>query len=152
MFSGIPGTFLYLLLPDRIGRRPTLILAQFLVALSCVSGSCLQYLELFPTLQIICSMITRLVAGVSDKVLFLLITELFPTPIRNTAVSIGAAFGGVGSILGLLLDVLQAYYKPLPAIIVGSVNILAALMVLTLPETKGRKLPENFEDVFNELN
>ena len=147
LLSGIPGTLLYLLLPDRIGRKATIIMVEVVLALSSMTGVFLKYYDLYPIVQIICSMISRLVAGVSVKACLLLLTELFPTPIRNTAVSIGGLFGGVGAVLGLLMEVFEVFWEPLPIVIIGCSSLFAAILVLQLPETRGRKLPETIEDV-----
>ena len=61
--------------------------------------------------------------------------------------SIGAACGGFGVILGFLLEILEVFWKPLPGVIIGTSCILGPLLVFALPETKGRKLPETIEDV-----
>ena len=52
-------------------------------------GIFFQYYQLYPTVQIICSMASRLVAGVAIKTCLIFMAEVFHTPIRNTAVSIG---------------------------------------------------------------
>ena len=130
------------------GPKATLALAEMLLSVTCVAGSFVQYHELQPWwLQVVMSMFARFAAGICLKCGFLIINELFPTPIRNSAAAIGGAFGGIGSILGLLLEPLEIYWKPLPAIIIGLNGILSALMVIFLPETKGKTLPESYEDV-----
>ena len=89
LVCGIPGTFLYLLLPDRIGRKATLIMSELVLGISCMVGIFLQYYQLYPIVQIICSMAGRLVAGVAIKTCLIFMAEVFHTPIRSTAVSIG---------------------------------------------------------------
>ena len=89
LVCGIPGTFLYVLLPDRIGRKATLIMSELVLGISCMVGIFLQYYQLYPIVQIICSMAGRLVAGVAIKTCLIFMTEVFHTPIRSTAVSIG---------------------------------------------------------------
>ena len=59
----------------------------------------------------------------------------------------GAACGGFGAILGLLMEVLEVFWKPLPVLIIGSSCVFGSLLVFALPETKGRKLPETLDDV-----
>ena len=89
LVCGVPGTFLYLLLPDRIGRKATLIMSELVMGISCMVGIFLQYCQLYPIVQIICSMAGRLVAGVAIKTCLIFMAEVFHTPIRSTAVSIG---------------------------------------------------------------
>ena len=92
LFCGIPGTFLYLLLPDRIGRKATLIFSLLLLGSSSLLGMFMQYNQLYPIIQMICSMTGRLIAGVAIKTCLMYMTEVFHTPVRNTAVSIGKLF------------------------------------------------------------
>ena len=89
LVCGVPGTFLYLLLPDRIGQKATLIMSELVLGISCIVGIFLQYYQMYPNVQIICSMAGRLVAGVAIKTCLILMVEVFHTPIRSTAVSIG---------------------------------------------------------------
>ena len=50
--------------------------------------------------QIAFAIMGRFVASVSIKTCYLSTAELFPTPIRNTAIGVGSILGGLGSILG----------------------------------------------------
>ena len=147
MLAGAPGNFLYLLLPDKIGRRTTLLFVEMTLGLSCIGAGILMHFDMFPWLQTTFSMLGRVVASASIKMCYLTTSELFPTPIRNSTVGIGSFFGGLGAIIGFLLDILTSIWKPLPVIVIGSCCSLASILALLLPETKGTKLPENIEDV-----
>ena len=100
MGSGVPGNFLYLLLPDRIGRRATFILTELTLGISCLGTAVLLHFNTLMPLQIAFAMMGRFVASVSIKTCYLCTAELFPTPIRNSAVGVGSIVGGIGSILG----------------------------------------------------
>ena len=147
MLAGAPGNFLYLLLPDKIGRKATLLLAELTLGLCCIGAGILMHFDSFPWLQTGFSMLGRVVSSTAVKTCYLFTAELFPTPIRNSTVGIGSFFGGLGAIIGFLLDILASFWKPLPVIVIGSCCSVASTLALFLPETKGKKLPENIEDV-----
>lgn len=52
----------------------------------------------------------------------------------------------IGGILSPLITVLGDYYVPLPSIIIGTFAVVAGLLALLLPETKGKNLPETIEE------
>ena len=149
MFSGVPGNLLYLILPDKIGRKGTFILVEIVLGVCCIGTGILLHFDAYMPLQIILSMLGRFVAGVAVKMCYLCTAELYPTPIRNTAIGIGSAVGGVGAIIGFLLEILGDFWISFPVMIVGICNLFTSVIVLFLPETKGIKLPETLDDVKN---
>ena len=52
----------------------------------------------------------------------------------------------IGGIIAPLILILGDYWQPLPLIVFGSVAVIAGLLVLLLPETKGKTLPETIEE------
>ena len=52
----------------------------------------------------------------------------------------------VGGIIAPLLLIFGDYWAPLPYIIFGASSLIAGLLVLLLPETKGQTLPETIEE------
>ena len=147
MFSGVPGNLLYLILPDKIGRKGTFILVEIVLGLCCIGNGILLHFNAYMPLQTTLSMLGRFVASVAIKTCYLCTAELYPTPIRNTAVGIGSIFGGVGAIIGFLLEILGDFWISLPIMIVGICTLFASVIVLFLPETKGIKLPETLDEV-----
>lgn len=71
-------------------------------------------------------------------------TELFPTSIRNIAVSFQAIFARLGSIAAPFLFGFQSYFFALPYLIMVTMSIvdLSAIWIL-IPETKGDKLKDH---------
>ena len=103
MLAGVPGNFLYLYLPDRIGRISTLLVVELTLGMSCIVNAILLQSNSLEPIQIVFSMLGRFVASVSIKTCYLCTAELFPTQIRNTAIGVGSIFGGIGSILGKII-------------------------------------------------
>ena len=147
MLAGAPGNILYLILPDKIGRKATLFFGELTLGICCIGSGLLVHFETLPWLQVTFSMLGRLVMPLNVKSCYLFTAELFPTSIRNSSVGIGSFFGGLGAIVGFLMEMLTSVWKPLPVLVIGSCCSLASILVLILPETKGHKLPETIEDV-----
>lgn len=76
----------------------------------------------------------------------LLYSESVPTSIRNVFCGIVSFLGDFGSVAAPYLKVLESIHKNAPQILIASMSIVAALFVLLLPETKGKKLPEDIGD------
>ena len=147
MLAGVPGNFFNLLLPDKIGRKATLLLLELTLGLCCIGTGILMHFKMLPWLQTTFSMLGRAVATGSVKTIVLYTTELYPTSIRNSAVGIATFFGGLGAFVGFSSDILTTIWKPLPIIVIGSSCFLASFLAIFLPETKGTKLPENIKDI-----
>ena len=147
MLAGVPGNFLYLLLPDKVGRKATLLILELSLGVCCIGAGILIHFETLPWLQTGFSMLGRAVASGAVKTCVLFTAELFPTPIRNSAVGVGSFFGGLGAFVGFSLDILTSIWKPLPIFIFGGCCSFASILALFLPETTGTKLPETINDV-----
>ena len=95
-------------------------------------------------------MTIRFFAGVSVKTAQTMTAELFPTPVRSTAVGIGAMIGGLGGCFGVFIETLSTLWRPLPLIIIGGLTILGSMLCfIFLPETKDDTLPDTIEDALD---
>ena len=84
--------------------------------------------------------------------MFMIFTaELYPTPIRNTALGVCTTVGRLGAVLAPWVAVYLPHQDSLPQwvplIIFGIVAIMASLVSLLLPETLESPLPDSFDDV-----
>ncbi|XP_050390285.1 organic cation transporter protein [Patella vulgata] len=149
----VPAYVICIVLLDRIGRRILHCSSLFL------SGACIT-LSIFTVLYADKSLawITTLLAVIGKMgitaafaIMWIYTTELFPTPFRNSAVGtsslmarIAAAISPYIANIGLIVPGNAG--KITPMIIFGITSIIAGLLALLLPETKGRLLPETIED------
>ena len=72
--------------------------------------------------------------------------ELFPTEIRNTALGVNSTLASIGSIISsYVVDILGLVAWYFPTTICGVSAVLAGLLTLFLPETKGKILNDLVE-------
>ncbi|KAI6184368.1 hypothetical protein M3Y97_00588600 [Aphelenchoides bicaudatus] len=81
------------------------------------------------------------------NILYIFTSELSPTNVRNSALGVYSMIGRIGSgassYLAILSDVTLAV---VPMIIFAIFSLIAGILVIFLPETKGLPLPETFAD------
>lgn len=72
--------------------------------------------------------------------------ELFPTPIRGSALGFAGLGARIGGILTPFLLGLQEIVPWLPGAVFGVMSLLAGVLCLSLPETRGEKMLMTIED------
>ncbi|KAF7215387.1 solute carrier family 22 member 5-like [Nothobranchius furzeri] len=80
-------------------------------------------------------------------VLYVYSGELFPTVIRNTAMSSCAMFTRVGSSVSPYLMELVGIFEFLPSILMGALLLLSVLLCIFLPETFRQPLPDTIQQM-----
>ncbi|XP_030075551.1 solute carrier family 22 member 6-A [Microcaecilia unicolor] len=74
-------------------------------------------------------------------------SELYPTTIRQTGLSLGHTMARMGAALSPIMKMTSVYMSSLPFIIYGAAALLGALFSYCLPETKDQPLPETIQEV-----
>ncbi|XP_038078076.1 organic cation transporter protein-like [Patiria miniata] len=124
------------------GRKRNTAVLELIAGIACLA-------TIFIPLGIwrtVVAMIGKFGVSASYSIIYLYTSELFPTPVRSIGVGMGAVAAQLGGILSPIILLLGDYLESLPLIVFGSSAVLAGLLVLLLPETKGRKLPQTLEE------
>uniref|UniRef100_A0A0P4WGK7 Major facilitator superfamily (MFS) profile domain-containing protein n=1 Tax=Scylla olivacea TaxID=85551 RepID=A0A0P4WGK7_SCYOL len=146
----IAGTFCFGLVIDRINRKPLFTATSLVSALSMAvlgsyffdqtHGGYFQHLEWLPLLCL-----TTYAFFSASPVISLLRTELFPTAVRSTVVPILYTTFFIGAFLALqTYPYMVAELGPHGAfwVFAGCSLTLIAIVVLTIPETRGKTLEQ----------
>lgn len=84
--------------------------------------------------------------GVIFTSLYLFTSELYPTRHRHSFLGFSSMLGRIGSVVSPLTPPLMVYWAGIPSLLFAIMAALAALLILTQPETRGRSIPDTFED------
>ncbi|KAI5651511.1 sugar transporter domain-containing protein [Phthorimaea operculella] len=143
-FVEIPANFVCLLVLDRFGRKKTLVITYVLSACLCISLSFLPKDQKWWSLALYLS--GKFSITVAYSSVYIYVSEVFPTNVRQSLLAVCSSLGRVGSTLAPLTPLLALYYDNLPAIFFGSLALIASVMVFTLPETINQPLPDTIEE------
>ncbi|CAF4243737.1 unnamed protein product, partial [Adineta steineri] len=95
----------------------------------------------------IMNVLLKFFAAGSYAIIYIYANELFPTGIRNTGMGICSMVARIGAIVGTTSnDMLTRVWINLPVVLFGILSLIAAFLVLMLPETLNKTLPQTIED------
>lgn len=104
-------------------------------------------LHSYPSVTLTLVLVGKFGVLAGTAVLYMFTGELFPTVIRNTAMSSCAMFSRVGSAVSSYLLQLAVFYQFLPWIVVGALSLLSMLLCVFLPETFRQPLPDTIQQM-----
>ncbi|XP_038044550.1 organic cation transporter protein-like [Patiria miniata] len=145
-----PAYIVNYLMMKRFGRRRPLIFVCVISGVTCVitglvpsetaSGTDLTVVIL------VFAMLGKLFSTAAFDIIFLMSAEVFPTVLRSAAFGASAMVGKVGGMVAPFIVYLNVIHNSIPMIVFGVLSLLAGLLVLPLPETSDRTLPETLDD------
>ncbi|XP_065169619.1 organic cation transporter protein-like isoform X2 [Atheta coriaria] len=144
----VPGTCISILLLEKLGRKPTLILSN------CVAGIfmlLIPFVEEHSHWRVILAVVAMFGISISFPSVYLFSGEVFPTVVRNLGVGITSMMARFGSIAAPHISTLGAYGAApwVVPVIFGVAPLIGAILVLWLPETRNTKLPDTLEEAAN---
>merc|ERR1719400_2292400 len=80
-------------------------------------------------------------------ILYMYTGELMPTTVRAAGVGSSSLVSKIGGTLSTTVAALADIHPAIPTIIFAAMAILSGAITIFVPETKGRKMPESFEDI-----
>ncbi|PAV82450.1 hypothetical protein WR25_16268 [Diploscapter pachys] len=148
----IPAVIAVYFLIDRIGRRFLIALGFFLAGTCLIANWALSKSSLADSipLAIVQMLITKGSIAGTYTAIYTYTPELFPTPIRNTAMGCCSTIARVGAITASYVAfwIVERFGKVYMIIPFGILAVTAALLtIIFLPETMGKHLPDTIEEV-----
>lgn len=149
----LAGYVICYLLLNRIGRRPFHCTAMIVGGLAClcsiftvtVSKNAPEWVA------IALSMVGKLGVSGAFGDIYIIESEISPTPVRSLIMGIGGIFGQSGSMVAPYVAEINnlvetEFGNALPLIIYGALMFAAGLATLWLPETNRKKLPDTVHE------
>ncbi|XP_033639696.1 organic cation transporter-like protein [Asterias rubens] len=134
----------------RFGRRRPLVVFYELCGVACLITAFVPKKtssgEDLTVLTVCVAVIGKFFITAAFDVTYLVTAEVFPTVLRNIGAGSASVFGRIGGIVAPFVVYLNIIHGSIPLIVFGIASLVAGLLVLTLPETHNKPLPETIED------
>ncbi|XP_006822963.2 organic cation transporter protein-like [Saccoglossus kowalevskii] len=138
--AGVCG--LFLIDHPKFGRWGTMILVMISGGVACIILTFVPPCGDYVWIGITLAMTGKLFITAGFSIIYLYSAELFPTPLRSTGVGMCSSIARVGAMIAPQLIFMSTIWEPLFSVVSGITSIVAGLLIIPLPETRGRKLPE----------
>ncbi|XP_053150894.1 solute carrier family 22 member 2 [Hemicordylus capensis] len=143
-----PAAIILLLTVDRIGRRYPWATANFMAGITCLVTALVPK-DLY-WLKATAACLGRMAITMCFEMVCLVNAELYPTFLRNLGVLVCSSMCDIGGIIApFIVYRLADVWHELPLVVFAVIGLIDGGLVLLLPETKGKMLPETVEDVEN---
>ncbi|KAK3879425.1 hypothetical protein Pcinc_016000 [Petrolisthes cinctipes] len=142
----IPGATLTIPFVNVLGRRLSNIICMsstgiFILAIAFIPKS-------MGWLMMLLALIGKMTIAAAFQIIYLHVSEVFPTEVRTRGAGLGDMMAKVGSMTApFIIDSLHAVWEPAPAVVVGCSGFLACIAIYLLPETKGAALHDTVESL-----
>ncbi|XP_023170597.2 organic cation transporter protein [Drosophila hydei] len=143
-FVQIPGLILPLIIMDRIGRRYSLCISMLVCAICMAASTAVGSDDYAGSLTLF--LIGKLAITCSFQILYFFTSEIFPTNVRNSLLSLCSMIGRIGSMLAPQTPLLAKYYEHAPSILFATFALVSGFLTLGFPETADKVLPTTMED------
>ncbi|GAB1861589.1 Solute carrier family 22 member 8 [Camponotus japonicus] len=147
-------TFVYFII-SKYGRRLPMCMYQFFNGVICIliaiflilTTTTAPWIDLAKTITLLFGKVT---VTSTISIVYLYTVETFPTVIRGSCLGLCVVFAKLGS-LSMPYSLLSVQHVPLPVplLAVGILCLIGGLLVLILPETLNRILPDRITSVQN---
>ncbi|KAJ6648230.1 Solute carrier family 22 member 5, partial [Pseudolycoriella hygida] len=138
--AGIPAMVLCYYMMEYLGRRYTLFSSLLIGGASIICS------KLMPpnlsALSIILFFVGKLFITVAFTSLYIYTSELWPTNMRHSIMGLCSTMGRIGAMFAPFAPLLSQYFDILPYLTFGGMALIAAVLILLLPETRNKKLPD----------
>lgn len=141
-FTEFPSLVLIGFIMDKTGR----LWLEFVTLMLCCIFTFLTIFVPSGLPSLLCAVTARFFVNMSCNTIMQWATEVLPTPVRGTGMSVVHVCGYVGTVISPFIVYLENYITWLPLIVTACVAALSAVVSLGIPETCGKELPQTFHD------
>ncbi|XP_076352312.1 organic cation transporter protein-like [Tachypleus tridentatus] len=144
----IPVCIVLPLVVKFVKRKPSMILSFVVTCVSCVLVIAVP--EDLMVTKISLTMIGKMFISTAGSLVFVYGGEVFPTIIRTVGVGTSILCSRIGAAIAPFVRELgKTTHVAVPSVTYGVLSIVAAIMVLLLPETLNRLLPDTILEIEN---
>jgi len=152
----IPGYSLSYYTMGKLGRKWSTAVTLTVGGAACIADGLIDQFVSEPIvwLNVTIFMIGKLGVTAAFGTIYLYTSELLPTPVRTAALGLSSMCGRLGAIAAPYIASLQISLgsSSVPLAIFGVNAFISGTLILFLPETLGKPLPENVADALNLSN
>ncbi|KAH8270472.1 hypothetical protein KR018_010478 [Drosophila ironensis] len=138
----LPAGLVPMLLVDRIGRKPVAMAVMILSAVCSFLAIVLKH----KWYVAIAAIFGRLFISTGFNVLQQWATEILPTVVRGQGMAIVNIVGCMGALLGPYIIYTERFVHSFPMITNTLMSIIAASLIVLLPETRNMVMPHTLEE------
>ncbi|XP_058591813.1 solute carrier family 22 member 2 isoform X1 [Neofelis nebulosa] len=143
-----PAALLIILTIDRLGRRYPWAASNMVAGVACLASVFIP--DDLQWLRVTVACLGRMGITMAYEMVCLVNAELYPTFIRNLGVLVCSSMCDIGGIITpFLVYRLTDVWHELPLLVFAVIGLVAGVLVLLLPETKGKALPETIDEAEN---
>ncbi|XP_045775640.1 organic cation transporter protein-like [Maniola jurtina] len=139
----IPAYIVVVIVLDKYGRKKTMIVTYSTCAITSLLFAFLPRTDLW---SIPLYLIGKWSVTLTYSSVYIYVSEVFPTNMRQTLISVCSTAGRIGSLIAPLTPLLSQYHKSMPTVLFGGMCLISSVLVLMLPETRNVRLPDTIEE------
>lgn len=148
----MPAYLFSFIMLQKYGRRRSLIVCHVITGVALIISSFVPLesggVDLLP-LKTTLSTVGKFGITGAFSIVFLYTPEIFPTSLRSQAMGVVSFLGRIGSMIAPFTATVARILPWLPGVLFGGLSIGGSLLILFLPETLNRPLPQTIEDIEN---
>lgn len=143
----LPAMLVKFLLYHFFRRKRPLVTVLLACAASCIIQAALRWVQVQGWTQAALATFSLGCSFVAQNMVLTFVTECFPTECRNFAVGVCSGCGRLGAVLATYISRLDVLvWAPLPMIVFGVVNIIAAVTVPFIPQCDASGLQDRLHE------
>ncbi|XP_064609234.1 LOW QUALITY PROTEIN: solute carrier family 22 member 6-A-like [Liolophura sinensis] len=143
----LPSGIISYLTMQRFGRKATIFIFDGIAGTALIAAVALKEVYGNGLAVTALSITGKFGASAAFGSLFTYTPELYPTNLRSLGLGISSASARIGGMIAPFSLLVMKYYPWVPGTVFGSLSLVVCGLVLFLPETKDKELPQTIEEI-----